>query len=156
MVGKEEEEGRRKKPRKKPLRRDWDLNPWTLSPEPSVLSIRPRRPAHYNKLSGTRGDSTAVAFSLHAQPARVRFRGVSEIFQKEKIIQCCWDLMTASLLRWWTVQGLIVIRTHPVQVRAVLQKKILAHDVVRSVYLWCRKRPLCQLRHSHGPRESRT
>ena len=37
---------RKKKPRKKPLRRDWDLNPRTLSPEPSVLSIRPRRPAH--------------------------------------------------------------------------------------------------------------
>ena len=45
MVGKEEE-GRRKKPRKKPLRRDQDLNPRTLSPEPSVLSIRPRPPAH--------------------------------------------------------------------------------------------------------------
>ena len=44
MVGKEEE-GRRKKPGKKPLRRDRDLNPWTLSPEPSVLSIRPRRSA---------------------------------------------------------------------------------------------------------------
>ena len=38
-------EGRRKKPRKKPLHHDWDLNPRTLSPEPSVLSIRPRRPA---------------------------------------------------------------------------------------------------------------
>ena len=45
MVGKEEE-GRRKSPEKKPLRRDRDLNPLTLSPEPSVLSIRPRRPAH--------------------------------------------------------------------------------------------------------------
>ena len=33
--------------------------------------------------------------------------------------------MTAALLRWWTVprlKGLIVIRTHPVVVRAVLQK----------------------------------
>ena len=44
MVGKEEEEGRRKKAQKKPLRRDQDLNSWTLSPEPGVLSIRPRRP----------------------------------------------------------------------------------------------------------------
>ena len=40
-----EKEIRRKKPRKKPLRRDRDLNPRTLSPEPSVLSTRPRRPA---------------------------------------------------------------------------------------------------------------
>ena len=39
---KEEEE---EKAQKKPLRRDWDLNPRTLSPEPSVLSIMPRRPA---------------------------------------------------------------------------------------------------------------
>ena len=38
---KEEEE---KKPRKKPLHRDRDLNPRTLSPDPSVLSVRPRRP----------------------------------------------------------------------------------------------------------------
>ena len=37
---KEEEE----KAQKKPLHRDWDLNPRTLSPEPSVLSVRPRRP----------------------------------------------------------------------------------------------------------------
>ena len=44
MVGKEEE-GRRKKPREKPLRCDRDLNPRTMPPEPSVLSIRPRRPA---------------------------------------------------------------------------------------------------------------
>ena len=44
------ERGRKKeaeeKPRKKPLCHDWDLNPQTLSPEPSVLSIRPWRPAH--------------------------------------------------------------------------------------------------------------
>ena len=44
MVGKEEE-GRRKKPRKKTLRHNRDLNPRSLSPEPSMLSIRPRRPA---------------------------------------------------------------------------------------------------------------
>ena len=44
MVGKEEER-KRKKPRKKPLRRDRDLNPRTLSPEPSMLTIRPRHPA---------------------------------------------------------------------------------------------------------------
>ena len=51
MVGKEEE-GRRKKAQKKPLRRDQDLNPQTLSPEPSVLSIRPRRPAIFKVLMG--------------------------------------------------------------------------------------------------------
>ena len=39
---KEEEE---KSPEKKTLRRDRDLNPQTLPPEPSMLSIRPRRPA---------------------------------------------------------------------------------------------------------------
>ena len=39
---KKEEE---KSPEKKTLHRDRDLNPRTLSPEPSVLSIRPRRPA---------------------------------------------------------------------------------------------------------------
>ena len=41
------EKGRRKKKKahKKLLRRDQDLNPRTLSPEPSVLSIRPWRPA---------------------------------------------------------------------------------------------------------------
>ena len=51
--GKKKEERRRrrrkkkkkKKAQKKPLRRDQDLKPQTLSPEPSVLSIRPRRPA---------------------------------------------------------------------------------------------------------------
>ena len=41
--GKKKEE--EKRPEKKPLRRDRDLNPRTLSPEPRVLSIRPRRPA---------------------------------------------------------------------------------------------------------------
>ena len=46
MVGKEEEGRRKKAPKKNPLRRDWDLNPRTLSPEPSELSVRPRRPAH--------------------------------------------------------------------------------------------------------------
>ena len=40
----------KKKAQKKPLCRDWDLNPQTLSPEPSVLSIRPRRPAISLKL----------------------------------------------------------------------------------------------------------
>ena len=44
-----EREVRRKKRKKKaqikPLQRDRDLNPRTLPPEPSVLSIRPRRPA---------------------------------------------------------------------------------------------------------------
>ena len=40
--GKMEEE---EKSPEKPLRPDRDLNPQTLSPEPSVLSIRPRRPA---------------------------------------------------------------------------------------------------------------
>ena len=37
-------EGRRKKAQKKPLGHDRDLNPQTLSVEPSVLSIRPQRP----------------------------------------------------------------------------------------------------------------
>ena len=37
------------------------------------------------------------------------------------------DSMTAALLRLWTVPRLnVVIRTHPVQVRAVLQKNNLA------------------------------
>ena len=44
--GKKREE--EKKPRKKPLHHDWDLNPRTLSPEQSVLSIRPRHPAQSN------------------------------------------------------------------------------------------------------------
>ena len=35
----------KKKAQKKPVRRDRDLNPWTLTPEPSVLSVRPRHPA---------------------------------------------------------------------------------------------------------------
>ena len=42
------ERGKKKEEEKspeKPLRRDWDFNPRTLSPEPSVLSIRPQRPA---------------------------------------------------------------------------------------------------------------
>ena len=37
---------KKKKAQKIPLRRDQDLNPRTLSPEPGVLSIRPRRPAY--------------------------------------------------------------------------------------------------------------
>ena len=47
MHGREREVRRKKKKKaqKKPLRHDRDLNPWTLSPEPSMLSIRPRRPA---------------------------------------------------------------------------------------------------------------
>ena len=38
---------KKKKAQKKTLRRDRDLNPRTLSPEPSMLSIRPQRPALY-------------------------------------------------------------------------------------------------------------
>ena len=41
--GKKKEE--EKKPRKKTLRHDRDLNPGTLSPEPSILSVRPQCPA---------------------------------------------------------------------------------------------------------------
>ena len=37
-------EKKKKKPRKKPLHRDRVLNPQALSPEPSVLSIRPWHP----------------------------------------------------------------------------------------------------------------
>jgi len=40
--------------------------------------------------------------------------------------------MTAALLRWWTVQGLLVIRTHPVLVRAVMQK-----NLSKSLNSWC-------------------
>ena len=47
-----EKERRRKKPRKKPLCRGRDSNPQTLSPEPSMLSIRPLRPAQPGYLSG--------------------------------------------------------------------------------------------------------
>ena len=36
---------KKKKAQKKPHPRDWDLNPRTLSPEPSQLSARPWRPA---------------------------------------------------------------------------------------------------------------
>ena len=36
---------KKKKAQKKTLGRDWDLNPQTLSPEPIMLSVRPRRPA---------------------------------------------------------------------------------------------------------------
>ena len=39
-----EERRRRKKPTKNHFTRDRDMNPRTLSPEPSVLSIWPRRP----------------------------------------------------------------------------------------------------------------
>ena len=46
--GKKKEE--EKSPRKKPLRRDRDLNPQTLSPEPSVPSIGPRHPAQHSRL----------------------------------------------------------------------------------------------------------
>ena len=40
-----------KSQQKKPLCQDRDLNPWTLSPEPSVLFIRPWRPAFYTSLN---------------------------------------------------------------------------------------------------------
>ena len=53
MVGKEEEEGRRKKAQKKPLCRDRDLNPQTLSLEPRMLSIRPWLPALYLRYDGS-------------------------------------------------------------------------------------------------------
>ena len=36
---------KKKKAQKKPLRHDRDLNPRTLSPEPSALSTRPQCPA---------------------------------------------------------------------------------------------------------------
>ena len=53
---KEEEEKSPEKKQKKPLRRNWDLNPRTLSPEPSVLSIRPRRPTlFFSELSPIAG-----------------------------------------------------------------------------------------------------
>ena len=42
--GKKKEEEEERSP-EKPLRIDRDLNPRTLSPEPSMLSIRPRRPS---------------------------------------------------------------------------------------------------------------
>ena len=47
--GKKKERRRRKKPRKKPLCCDRDLNPRTLSPQLSLLSIRPRRPAQHSR-----------------------------------------------------------------------------------------------------------
>ena len=48
------ESKKKKKAQKKPLRCDRDLNPWTQSPEPSMLSIRPRHPAqsHKNIITG--------------------------------------------------------------------------------------------------------
>ena len=48
MHVRERERGKKKeeeKAQKKPLRHDRDSNPQTMSPEPSVLSIRPWRPA---------------------------------------------------------------------------------------------------------------
>ena len=44
---------KKKKAQKKPLRRDRDLNPQTLAPEPSVLSTRPQRPAPAMVLSAS-------------------------------------------------------------------------------------------------------
>ena len=88
MVGKEEEEGRRKKsPEKKPLRRDWDLNPRTLSPEPSVLSIRPWHPAKTQT-------QDSLTFALNAQPSRVGFQHIPTYIQRK--IHCV--LMPASAL----------------------------------------------------------
>ena len=51
---------KKKKAQKKPLRRDRDLNPQTLSPEPSVLSIRPRRPALVKKDLGLNQATTQI------------------------------------------------------------------------------------------------
>jgi hypothetical protein len=42
----EEEEEEEKSPKKKTLHCGRDLNPRSLSPESSALSVRPRRPAH--------------------------------------------------------------------------------------------------------------
>ena len=81
MVGKEEE-GRRKKPGKKPV-----LNPRTLSPEPSVLSIRPRRPAKLIFLK------IAVLPGLNLKLWRVvhkRFLSELDVHEKKKI-----DIMEA-------------------------------------------------------------
>ena len=48
--------------------------------------------------------------------------------------------MTAALLRWWTVPRLnVVIRTHPVLVRAVLQKNCNAgHKSWYLIFRWQR------------------
>ena len=48
--------------------------------------------------------------------------GVPKIFS-EKILDVVEIYRQRALLRQWTVQSLIVDRTHPVLVRAVLQKK---------------------------------
>ena len=62
----EEEE---KKPRIKPLCLDRDLNPQTLSPEPSMLSIRPRHPAQCLDLILTfiKSPSALSQFDPHRQ-----------------------------------------------------------------------------------------
>ena len=59
---KKEEEG--KKAQKKPLRRDWDLNPQTPSPEPCVLYIRPRCPAQGQILVWDALQKVSVGYAL--------------------------------------------------------------------------------------------
>ena len=65
----------------------------------------------YDKLSFIVGGrhSTAVAFKLRTQAARVRFSAL-DIFSRKKCRDFsrkkCWDSMTAALLSWWTVPRL--------------------------------------------------
>ena len=64
--------------------------------------------------------STAVVLKLRAPAAQVRFVASLDFFGGKN----SRDSMTAVLLRWWTAPRLnVVIRSHPVLVRAVLQKK---------------------------------
>ena len=49
--GKKKERRRRKKAQKKALCCEQDLNPQTLSPQPSVLSVRPRLPAPWPRIN---------------------------------------------------------------------------------------------------------
>ena len=80
-----------------PLCQDLDLNPWSFNYEPSVLSFRPwcrTWPKPPNSLGGLAWHSGSVHAS---HPACLGLILGPEIG---------WDLMTAALLRVWTVHRL--------------------------------------------------
>ena len=67
---------------------------------------------------------------LLAQQPWVLTLGVPKIFSE--ILDVVEIYQQCALLRQWTVQNLIVDKTHPVLVRAVLQKKIIYYRAVGS------------------------
>ena len=71
-----------------------------------------------------------IAYLLLAQQLRVRFSAFPRF---RKILDVVEIYRQRALLRQWTVQSLIVDRTHPVLVRAVLEKKELPRTILKVI-----------------------